>query len=231
MKICTKCIDCGKDIWPHAIRCKSCNMKNSWKTKIISIDTRKEINPLVPSQKFYNLTVIKFSYKKRYPSGAMTFMYECRCDCGKIRIVNKQNLRDGSTRSCGCYHVKRTVEWFRDKYGDSSINHLFSNSQNSAKRRNIVWKLTREQYVKLILSNCFYCGEKPHKIANAHKKFYFGAVKHNGIDRINSQRGYVIGNVVSCCLYCNFAKNDLSLKNFLKHIKKMYKYNFGDKSA
>ena len=28
--------------------------------------------------------------------------WECRCDCGRVVVVNKKNLLSGHTRSCGC---------------------------------------------------------------------------------------------------------------------------------
>lgn len=29
-------------------------------------------------------------------------MWECVCDCGKVKVASSMNLRKGSTRSCGC---------------------------------------------------------------------------------------------------------------------------------
>jgi hypothetical protein len=37
----------------------------------------------------------------------------------------------------------------------------------------------------------------------------------NGIDRINNNRGYEEGNVVSCCKTCNRAKDILSVDEFI----------------
>ena len=30
-------------------------------------------------------------------------MWVCKCDCGKIKVVGGRHLRDGKTKSCGCY--------------------------------------------------------------------------------------------------------------------------------
>lgn len=30
------------------------------------------------------------------------YLWECKCDCGNVAIVNRMYLRDGSTSSCGC---------------------------------------------------------------------------------------------------------------------------------
>jgi len=44
----------------------------------------------------------------------------------------------------------------------------------------------------------------------------------NGIDRINSNIGYIEGNVVPCCKHCNRAKNTMSDSEFREWIKKIY---------
>jgi hypothetical protein len=49
--------------------------------------------------KFNRLTVIGKSNIVR-SSGAL---WECRCDCGTLVLVNSLKLRGGSTKSCGCY--------------------------------------------------------------------------------------------------------------------------------
>ena len=33
--------------------------------------------------------------------------WECRCDCGNIKVVRIGHLRNGHTQSCGCYHRER----------------------------------------------------------------------------------------------------------------------------
>lgn len=54
--------------------------------------------------------------------------------------------------------------------------------------------------------------------------------KCNGIDRINSNKGYEKDNCVSCCPICNRMKLDLSLEDFYAHIEKIYKKRFNDQS-
>lgn len=56
------------------------------------------------------------------------------------------------------------------------------------------FELTKEQFYNLISQPCYYCGDKE-------KEF-------NGIDRIDSQKGYIIDNCVTCCEYCNKMKLD-----------------------
>jgi hypothetical protein len=47
-------------------------------------------------QKFGMLTVKKYCPNKKHT------VWQCRCDCGKMRKVISYNLRSGNSRSCGC---------------------------------------------------------------------------------------------------------------------------------
>jgi len=51
-------------------------------------------------------------------------------------------------------------------------------------------------------------------------------LKVNGVDRINSNIGYEINNVVSCCSKCNYAKHMMNKKEFLNWVEKIYLFNF-----
>lgn len=48
-------------------------------------------------KRFTRLTVLSEAYKK---SGSR--FWECRCDCGEVRIVRGNSLVGGRTKSCGC---------------------------------------------------------------------------------------------------------------------------------
>lgn len=56
-------------------------------------------------EKYGRLTVIKevepVGYKRRYL---------CKCVCGNEKIVKMNKLRDGTTKSCGCYNKERVSE-------------------------------------------------------------------------------------------------------------------------
>ncbi len=44
----------------------------------------------------------------------------------------------------------------------------------------------------------------------------------NGIDRINSNIGYIEGNIVPCCKHCNSAKNTMTESEFKEWIVRLY---------
>jgi hypothetical protein len=51
-------------------------------------------------------------------------------------------------------------------------------------------------------------------------------LKCNGIDRIDSKKGYTKENSASCCKYCNIAKHTMMEDEFFKWVKRVYEYNF-----
>lgn len=72
--------------------------------------------------------------------------------------------------------------------------------QSSAKARGVVFSLTMEQFVSFWQQPCFYGGE---------------SIKTIGLDRVDSNLGYVVGNVVPCCRGCNIAKLDGTSQEFI----------------
>ena len=43
-------------------------------------------------------------------------------------------------------------------------------------------------------------------------------------DRVDSSLGYTVSNCVPCCKYCNQAKNDRSVSEFLAHARRIVEY-------
>jgi len=56
-------------------------------------------------QKFGKLTVLRFSHKinKKY-------RWLCRCECGNEKAILSYSLKDGDTKSCGCFRKKRKTK-------------------------------------------------------------------------------------------------------------------------
>ena len=59
-------------------------------------------------QKFGRLTVIAFSHKDK--NNHSYWLCECSCPEKTRKIINSSNLKDGSTKSCGCYRQERMRE-------------------------------------------------------------------------------------------------------------------------
>lgn len=59
----------------------------------------KEIS--IIGKRFGRLLVVKKT--SNYTGGQRLF--ECLCDCGKLKFPTSRNLRSGDTKSCGCYNA------------------------------------------------------------------------------------------------------------------------------
>ena len=56
--------------------------------------------------KFERLFVIKRVESYIQPDGRPLIMWLCHCDCGTEKIISGKNLRNGTTKSCGCYNLE-----------------------------------------------------------------------------------------------------------------------------
>lgn len=135
----------------------------------------------------------------------------CICDCGTKRIVDGGTLRSGGTHSCGCY--RRDSQSKRQTKEDGAFTLVRNTYKASAKQRNLKWSLTDDQARDLFQSPCHYCGVLPYRksVSWGGKEFVY-----NGIDRIDSDAGYTLGNTVSSCRPCNVAKMDREYGDFIQ---------------
>jgi hypothetical protein len=56
-------------------------------------------------QKFNRLTVIEEVEKLRYKNQTVK-RFLCKCECGNEKIIIGKHIRNGSTKSCGCFNIE-----------------------------------------------------------------------------------------------------------------------------
>lgn len=121
-------------------------------------------------------------------------------------ICNTTESKYWAKGKCGsCYHkdhYQKNLSEEREKRRISGKAYYntprgrFTFSKNIAKHRNHQWTLQLEEYILLISKKCEYCDSKLNPMGV-------------GLDRIDSNLGYVSNNVVPCCGNCNVMKNDI----------------------
>lgn len=161
----------------------------------------------------------------------------CLCDCGNECIRRGTALRYGSSISCGCLqsigqnpnYLKSCTKWLIRMYS------------GGAKSRNLSFKLSDEEFMKIAQNPCHYCGfngrdwgalwfaEKLRRIeikttARCDLRADSFSLIANGIDRLRNDEGYSPDNCVPCCATCNFMKKDMTEQNFLAHIAEIHSY-------
>lgn len=174
----------------------------------------------ITGERFGRLVVTNSYYPQNKTTGGYSLKWFCECDCGKTTVADLGNLISGAIKSCGCYRKekmrKNGIKAAKD-FSKVSINRIYTRYKNGAKKRNIDFKISKQEMSDIIKMPCFYCGEpngnrhtmswsKSHK----DKIFYY-----NGIDRVDSSRGYNIENIIPCCGICNTMKMDYSIDEFM----------------
>jgi hypothetical protein len=88
----------------------------------------------------------------------------------------------------------------------------YSDYKRSSKKRNIPFEISEEQFLRCLRNaRCYLCGVSDRMTCL-------------GIDRVNSSKGYNGSNIEPCCATCNYMKNNVTLKDFLNHLQKVYKH-------
>ena len=92
--------------------------------------------------------------------------------------------------------LQERKEWRLQMLG--TFEYRFKRTIQQAKQRGIVFSLSFEQFVEAANQPCHYC----------YGKFCDPVLEGSGLDRIDSDIGYEVGNVISCGWRCNKIKMD-----------------------
>jgi hypothetical protein len=177
---------------------------NSNKLKLVT-------NPLIPiGDEFGWWVVLENDLYKSFSSQTMRAC-RVRCRCGTVKVLTYGELRCGRSPSCGCKSKERNIE--------TIWNDLFEKH----KRRGWEFHLTLPQFKVIVQRNCAYCDKEPsnihrlkYKIDGVYKRISDPSleIRYSGLDRVDTSKGYIAGNMVPCCFGCNKMKSVLSVDEF-----------------
>lgn len=166
-------------------------------------------------QQFNRLFVVGYAGKSKWI---------CQCLCGNRTTVNTWKLKSGHTKSCGCLSIEQKSSPHPERRKpDSLLQILFKTYQRRATEKKLKCTITFAHAKTLFKSNCYYCGAGPSNTRIG--KTPGTTEQYNGIDRINSNKGYIKANVVPCCWICNRAKRNMSITQFQDWIKRLCQHN------
>jgi hypothetical protein len=187
--------------------CKVCFKSNFRPSKEGKRQNLKSRVLIKEGQRFNHLVAIREDGAGEYRGR----MWLCECDCGEHRRVEARELAGGRAISCGCLNRGRK---------DANFRRVFGQYKKAAQQRGHEWQLVEQEALELFQGNCFYCDTPPLRtqdVVKGREPFVF-----NGIDRLNSEIGYIFNNCVPCCTKCNYAKNTMSPQEFEDHIILIY---------
>lgn len=213
----------------YHFNCKECVSlyKKLRRKKIFTLD--KNITHKICSQCSVDKDIENFGKDKTIKTGYTSECKQCR-NYDPLKIFSPDiNIKN---KCCNTCKEIKSIENFtknrKNKDGHSnkckhcSIKHIktlqqrFNHWKSNAKNRKISFDLSIKDLEK-IPKICYYTGIP----------LTFEINKDNTIslDRLNNNKGYEKDNVVFCCGFINYMKNDLSYEKFISTCKKISNYS------
>lgn len=171
---------------------------------------------------FYNLIGKRFGklvvlHQLARPTGKPA-RWACVCDCGKEHTAITHLLISGKVtrcRKCAFADIG-----YAKRVPDRAFRLVLRSYQKSARHKDHEFVLSSNEFRSLITQDCHYCGEPPSRIV----KRVEDQIVCNGLDRMDSSRGYTMDNCVPCCTRCNMIKRDMPYQEFVAWIRQSAKY-------
>jgi hypothetical protein len=149
-------------------------------------------------------------------SAGLSLIQEHSKECSKCRLPkpvgefspHKRSV-DGLASSCLSCHRAQV-----NRYNQSDAGHaasrtprrIFGRYVQHAKLRGIVFALSFSEFMKLWQVPCSYCKS---------------SISTVGVDRVDNNSGYIMGNVVPCCTICNRMKLTSSKDDFIEQCRRV----------
>jgi hypothetical protein len=163
-------------------------MRQSHLGKTVSVETREKIG--------------KASRGKPRPAYVITALHsaEARAKALAGRLVFVQQNGGGNMKPNSA----------------AAKHNLYRHYKQKAQERGLPFDLSEVEFITITSQKCYYCGVKSSMTVKNHATcttsgFYIC----NGIDRVDSTKGYAQGNVVPCCSSCNVGKLKRTVDAFI----------------
>lgn len=158
-------------------------------------------------------------YSHNHPKHKYVKFWKCKCDCGNEKIVRGSHLYNNAIKSCGCLH-RRTGKDCPAFGGYEEISGDFmSIIRRGAKSRGHEFSITIEYLWKLFESQKRKCALSgmPLSFGDGRRTNCYAATSKRtaSLDRIDSARGYIEGNVQWVHKCVNLMKQDLPEADFI----------------
>ena len=147
-------------------------------------------------------------------------LWLCKCDCGQKKIVSSCQLDPSPHRgikSCGCYSPKSRGMNHPSWKGYKELpQNIWGNFKRNAAYRNLDFNISIQYGYELFIKQNKKCA-----LSGLSIDFYGEGQSKASLDRIDSTKGYIKGNVQWLSATVNNMKWQLSQKEFLEICKKI----------
>lgn len=159
-------------------------------------------------------------------------LWKCLCDCGNEVNIHGSFLitSKNGTKSCGCLQKEAQIKIAKNRRAPDrvTINAQYLTHKNKGIKKGLGF-LEKEKWLSIVFQPCHYCGEIDtrnnllYSNFEAKSKFTEEEIREydkqiNGIDRIDSTKGYELDNCRPCCKQCNTLKMDYTEDEFFNKI-------------
>lgn len=162
-----------------------------------------------PNNKYGQMVVIRETIKNGKKC------WECRCKCGKLCYPTTYCLLKRKYKSCGCLRLKAITRSYKNISGV-----WFGQNKKNARIRNLKFDLSIRYLNNLLIKQDFKCA-----LSNVKIKIIQGRRSPKttaSLDRIDSSKGYIKGNVQFVHKYVNLMKQDFKQDEFIQLCKLVY---------
>ena len=197
---------CGKE----ELKCLS-DLRNGRTTGCRSCKARERSRKINIGDKFKHWTVIEGPRTTKH----QTIEWLVQCDCGSTRWIQGNELMD-SNRCFQCQKCAQKERGEKDKVNNGKVGDLDANKFGKIRKRaessNIPFSLTIEYLWNLFQEQnqvCAITGE------------YIPSIKEASLDKIDSSKGYIEGNVQWVTQQANLSKHIMTMEQLYEFCRKV----------
>lgn len=180
--------------------------------------------------KWVVVDVEDFTYLYRNDGKVLERQYKCKCDCGTVKYIRTSHITRGLSKQCDkC----RLSSYYVNKIGCIPITDI-RRCKVGAQKRGLDWSVEPPYLYELYEQQKRLCALSGKPIVFSERGVGAPGAKYvntASLDRIDSDKGYIVGNVQWVHKDVNRMKMDLPEESFFQIIAEIYKYQQLDKSS